>query len=199
MKEVISDKRGVIAADGTAKARIERAALTLFTESSIEGASTKSIAQLAGVSEGLLYRHFNNKDDLARNLMQTIHSRLTLMIRFAADLPLDEAIDKIVGTYCALADDDWDLFRYHILHLHRFPGLSGTGHDSPIGAAAEIVRAAQARGDINKAADPVLTATMALGVVLSAAQAKVLGALKQPLSAHEGEFNRIVMAVLNAA
>ncbi len=193
------DSRGVISEDGTAKARIERAALTLFSQSSIEGASTKSIAQLAGVSEGLLYRHFKSKDDLARGLMHIIHSRLTLMIRFASDLPLEEAVRRIISQYCALADDDWDLFRYHILHLHRFPGLSGGSTENPISAAAELIAAAQENGDIDPKADPVLTASMALGVVLSTAQAKVLGALEAPLSEYEADFIRIVMAVLKAA
>ena len=54
------EARGVTAKDGTAKARIERAALNLFIKTSIEGASTKSLSNLAGVSEGLLYRHFKS-------------------------------------------------------------------------------------------------------------------------------------------
>jgi len=62
----ILDARGVTADNGTAKARIERAALILFVEKSIEGVSTKSIATRAGVSEGLLYRHFKSKDDLTQ-------------------------------------------------------------------------------------------------------------------------------------
>jgi len=109
--------RGVSAVDGTNKAKIERAALTLFAEHGVDGVSTKSIAVAAGVSEGLLYRHFTNKDGLARELMRAIHVRLTEMIMAAAgrEEGLADQISFIVRHYCEIADDDWTLFRYHIL------------------------------------------------------------------------------------
>ena len=90
--EVLTERRGVTALEGTAKARIERAALILFVEKSIEGVSTKSISQYANVSEGLLYRHFKSKADLAHVLMQTIHGRLTELIRVHMNQPLAAAV-----------------------------------------------------------------------------------------------------------
>ncbi|WP_409432721.1 TetR/AcrR family transcriptional regulator [Litorimonas sp. RW-G-Af-16] len=199
MKEIVSDERGVIAAAGTGKARIERAALTLFSETSIDGVSTKSIATLAGVSEGLLYRHFKSKDDLARQMMLTIHNDLTYLIHSAYDLYLEEAVAHIVENYCALADEDWALFRYHILHLHRFPGLSNTPTQNPLGAATQLIAKAQNEGTIASKERPEVLAAMALGVVLSAAQAKVLGGISGPLSDHKDQFIKTVMAVLNVA
>jgi len=55
--DYIEPARGVSAVDGTNKAKIERAAVWLFSEHGVDGVSTKSIAQKAGVSEGLLYRY----------------------------------------------------------------------------------------------------------------------------------------------
>jgi len=121
MREIITDERGVTAAPGTAKARIERAALTLFIERSIEGVSTKSLAALAGVSEGLLYRHFKSKDDLARTLMLSIHTQLTELVRSHAEQSLDAAITDIVRDYARLADEDWPLFAYHLLYTSLSP------------------------------------------------------------------------------
>jgi len=92
----LSDPRGITASDGSAKARIERAALILFVEKSIEGVSTKSIAAYARVSEGLLYRHFKSKADLARTLMGAIHDRLTGLVRRNMEQSLDAAIILIV-------------------------------------------------------------------------------------------------------
>ena len=63
---------GVISADGTKKARIERAALTLFAQDGIDQVTTKAIAASAQVSEGLIYRHFSNKEDLARALFSSV-------------------------------------------------------------------------------------------------------------------------------
>ena len=193
--------RGVSAVDGTNKAKIERAALTLFAEHGVDGVSTKSIAVAAGVSEGLLYRHFTNKDGLARELMRAIHVRLTEMIMAAAgrEEGLADQISFIVRHYCEIADDDWTLFRYHILHLHHFPSFSdapaGGWPSSPHAAAVKLLERAMAEGVIAKR-DANVLASMALGVVLQPAQAKVLGAIDGPLSAHIPAFTDAVLALL---
>lgn len=190
--------RGVSAADGTTKARIERAALTLFAEHGVDGVSTKQIAKQAGISEGAIYRHFSGKEDLARSLMLAIHSRLTEMIRLSAhdNETLKAQIRFIVRHYCRIADDDWTLFQYHILHLHHFPRLSDGPEASPVGAAAELLTAAMERGEI-KTSEPFILAAMALGTVLQAAQAKVFGYVTGPLEDRTDLFTRAVLAVLD--
>jgi len=187
----------IIADSESGKGRIERAALFLFSQSTIEGVSTKRIAEEAGVSEGLLYRHFRNKEALARALMLTIHTRLSRMILDidCLDISLEEKIRRIVIDYCRIADADWPLFRYHILHLHRFAGLTDQPEESPHGAAASLLEKAMRSGDL-PSEDANLLAAMALGVVLQAAQTKVLGALDGPLLPHSGRLSRGVLSVL---
>lgn len=202
----VNPLRGVSAVDGTNKAKIERAALWLFAEHGVDGVSTKSIAQRAGVSEGLLYRYFKNKETLARELMRAIHIRLTEMIMAAAsrEAGLADQVSFIVRHYCEIADDDWTLFRYHILHLHHFPSLSdAAGHssgggwpNSPHMAAVKLLSTAMEAGVIARG-DANILAAMALGVVLQPAQAKVLGAFDGPLSAHVPLFEAGVLSVLN--
>lgn len=190
------DARGVTGKDGTAKARIERAALTLFIKTSIEGVSTKSLSGLAGVSEGLLYRHFKSKDDLARTLMYEIHRRLTDLVRQHTDQSLDAAISDIVRDYARLADEDWALFAYHLLYMHRFTGIDD---DSPLKAATDLVRFNQAAGRLPTGLAPHVLASMALGVVLQTAQSKVAGVINQPLSDFIPHWERAIMAVLEDA
>ncbi len=189
--------RGVSAADGTTKAKIERAALLLFAQQGVDGVSTKQIANRAGISEGAIYRHFSGKDDLARSLMLTIHNRLTDMIRLSVhdNDTLAQQIKFIVRHYCSIADDDWMLFQYHILHLHHFPRLSESPEDTPFGAAAELILAAQNRGEIS-VEDPFIIAAMTLGTVLQTAQAKVFGYISGPLSDKEALFTHAVLSVL---
>ena len=50
--------------DLTSRARIRDAALALFAERGIEGATIRDIARRAGVSGGLVRHHFGSKDDL---------------------------------------------------------------------------------------------------------------------------------------
>ena len=190
--------RGVSAKDGTTKAKIERAALHLFAEHGVDGVSTKQIAAAAGISEGAIYRHFSGKEELARSMMVSIHGRLTEMIAAAdeAHETLDEKIKFIVRHYCRIADDDWELFQYHILHLHHFPKLADSPDDSPIGASARLLQTAMDKGEIDQV-DPYILSAMALGVVLQAAQAKVFGYVTGPLAARTDLFTHRVLAVLN--
>ena len=198
MQDTLIDTRGVAAEDGSTKAKIERAALNLFAEHGINGVSTKQIAARAGISEGAIYRHFSGKEALARELMRTIHDRLTDMIRHASslDAALNEKVQYIVREYCRIADEDWALFRYHILHLHHFPRLGDDPANSPIAAAAELLTEAMDEGHI-KPVDPHLLSAMALGVVVQTAQAKVFGYVTGPLSARADIFARTVLRVLD--
>ncbi|MBU3921016.1 MAG: TetR/AcrR family transcriptional regulator, partial [Alphaproteobacteria bacterium] len=58
-----------------AKPKIERAALKLFIHEGVDAATTREIADKAGVSEGALYRHYKGKDELALSLFQATHQR----------------------------------------------------------------------------------------------------------------------------
>lgn len=70
--------------DLTARARIRDAAIALFAERGIGGATIRDIAQTAGVSSGLLRHHFGSKeglrdacDDYAMAQITTIGARFT--------------------------------------------------------------------------------------------------------------------------
>jgi AcrR family transcriptional regulator len=188
--------RGVISADGSKKAQIERAALTLFAQNGIDPVTTKAIAAAAAVSEGLIYRHFNNKEDLARQLMQAVHGRLTDIITQAEQPDITAQIRRITTSYCELADSDWMLFRYHILYLHRFSAISAAPGQDPLSLTQQLLEAAMARGDIPTENAQIL-APMALGIVLQTAQAKVLGFTLGPMSDHIDLFVRRIHAVLD--
>jgi len=203
-KKLYADKtRGVSAVDGSSKAKIERAAVILFSNHGIDGVSTKQIAHSAGLSEGLIYRHFKSKSALARALMVTIHNRLTEMITVAASkgkhldgaAKLKTQILYIVRHYCGIADDDWPLFRYHILHLHHFSNLSEAPEHNPLKTASELLKSAMDEGLIPKA-DPDILACMALGIVLNTAQAKALKFYTGRLTPHISLFTDKILAVI---
>lgn len=200
--------RGVSAADGTTKARIERAALTLFTERGVDGVSIKEIASFAKISDGAMYRYYPSKYNLAHELMLTVHNRLTTLVRDIAgsDQSFEDKIRAIVTRYCAFADDDWELFSYHLMHLHHFPELFASSKngadqsrkiDSATAACGEILNAAMDAGDIPRG-NVELLASMALGIVIQAAQAKAYQRLNGPLSIYVNEFERSILAVLRA-
>ena len=108
----------------------------------------------------------------------------------------------LVDAYCQTADDDWQLFCFHLLALHRFLPTEENHHGrlqaDPVTAAEKIVRTAMKNGQIRKG-DPVLVAGMALGVVLQPALHKAYGRISGSLASHRKELTRGVLAVLSPA
>ena len=49
--------------------RISQAAQELFLEQGLEGVSMRKVAKMAGVSAPAIYRHYENKDDLLREII----------------------------------------------------------------------------------------------------------------------------------
>jgi len=60
------------------KEKIMREALLLFAENGYADTSTKIIAQNAGVSEALIFKHFGNKDSLLFHLIKSGYRRVLL-------------------------------------------------------------------------------------------------------------------------
>ena len=181
------------------RALIERAALGLFVQEGYDAATTRSIAAAAGVSEGAIYRHFRSKEDLAGQLFSGIHRRLTKVIQDAAATAsgIDARVAAAVSAYCAVADEDWLLYSFHLLGLHRFLPLWEETGDDPVSAVEAIISEAIMAGEIPPG-DPALLAAMALGVVTQSAQNLAYGRIKPPLLAHAPAFSAAISALLRA-
>ncbi|WP_425407769.1 TetR/AcrR family transcriptional regulator [Hyphococcus sp.] len=198
-----SDERGVTADAGTTKARIERAALTLFCAKGVDAVTTREIAAASGVSEGALYRHFTSKESLAETMFSAIHKRLGESIRKAAagGRTIEETARAIVAGYAAVADEDWPLFAYHLLTTHRFlpftDASARNSADNPVTLVEDIIGAAMDRGELAKG-DAAFKAAAALGVVLQTALHKKYGRIEGGLASRAGALGDAVIAVLKA-
>lgn len=180
-----------------ARPKIERAALKLFVGTGVDGATTRDIADEAGVSEGALYRHYKGKDELALSLFMETHDRLGQMVLDAATTPggMEEKVHAIVSAYCTLADEDWLLFSFHLVSIHRFIPYDTQRDNDPTTITENIIRGLIAAGEIPEG-DPELLAAMSLGVVLQAGENKAYGRLPGPFSAHIDAFTRAIVATL---
>lgn len=189
--------RGVTAEDGSSKARFERAALTLFAQTSIEHVTTKQIAKAAGLSEGLLYRHAKSKNDLAADMFFAIHARLAELIRTIGiqNKSIDQKAADVVMAYTRCADDDWVLFSYHLLNTHRFL-RDDRSSDNPVAATEGILQDAMDRGEIPHS-NVILTAGMVLGTVLQPALHKAFGRLDGPLLQYAPEMTQAILSILH--
>jgi len=184
----------------SAKPRIERAALEVFVTEGVNASTTKAIAARAGVSEGAIYRHWKSKDELAVGLFMETHRRLSDLITVNADMSLgiQAKAAAIVQAYCTVADEDWLLFSFHLLHLHHFlPYYQEDGRD-PVSMVEATIKQAMMGLELPPG-DPRVLAAMAIGVITQTAQNKAYGRLgDDALSIHAPLMTAAVRAVLVA-
>lgn len=182
-----------------ARPKIERAALKLFVHEGVDAATTREIAEKAGVSEGALYRHYKGKDELALSLFMETHNRLGQMMQEAlsGDGPLEEKVHAAVKAYCELADEDFLLFSFHLVSLNRYLPYDKRREDDPVSITERIIDGLMQQGII-PSGDPALKAAMALGVVMQAGQNKIYNRLPGLLTQHADAMARAVVAVLKS-
>lgn len=73
--------------------RIIEAALELFAKEGFKATSTSKVAKLAGVSEGLIFRHFGNKDGLLDAIMKKGEEKVKVLF---ADLVLETEPKEVI-------------------------------------------------------------------------------------------------------
>ncbi|CAN5920542.1 hypothetical protein BH11PSE3_BH11PSE3_52070 [soil metagenome] len=179
------------------KARVERAALTLFVACGVAETTTKEIAMAASIAEGTIYRYFPSKERLALDLFLRHHGALAEALTEAQQPAegLRAKIDAIVRCYCEWADRDWTLFAYHLLNQHTFLSQVPEGAPNPVTVVHEVISQAMKAGEIPQR-NIDLVAASAIGVVLQAATYKVYGRFTGDLSHHVGFFAEAAWAVL---
>jgi AcrR family transcriptional regulator len=158
--------------------RIEQAAAEAFARLGVDGATTRDIAAGARLSEGALYRHFPSKEAIAATLFERIHARLAALIEATSGQPISIAASSIVEGYCRAADEDWTLFRFHLLNAHRFMPDAAA---NPVAALERRLADAMAGGEIDEG-EPALLAGLAIGPVHQTALQIAYGRLEGPLS-----------------
>ncbi|MFI5003104.1 MAG: TetR/AcrR family transcriptional regulator [Reyranellales bacterium] len=179
------------------KARIERAALTLFVARGVAETTTREIAMAASIAEGTIYRYFPSKEQLALDLFLQLHRGLAEAL-VAAHRPLKGArakLEAMVRCTCAWADRDWTLFAYHVLTQHLFEGHVPDDTPNPLAVVREAIGQAMKAGEIPRRNVDLATAA-AIGVVLQAATNKLNGRFSGTLSAHVRFFSDAAWAVL---
>ena len=73
--------------------RILEAALELFAQEGFKATSTSKVAKRAGVSEGLIFRHFGNKEGLLDAIIQQGEERVKLLF---ADVVLETDPKEVI-------------------------------------------------------------------------------------------------------
>ena len=99
-----------------AREKIVKAAVQLFSEEGYKGATTKKIAAAAGVNESTIFRIFENKDNLFREILSSSSSMMAI-INVIRDGDLDNDVRSLLKT---VADLYGNLYRDHPSVLRIF-------------------------------------------------------------------------------
>jgi AcrR family transcriptional regulator len=155
------------------RAQLVEAAERVLRTRGLARATTKEIAREAGCAEGTLYLHFADKLDLVR----AVHERLLpAFVELVKQLPERAGTGTVAGNLTELADGALRLYR-DLLPLGsslfadpellgRFRALlaeRGGGPQRAWAPVADYLRAEQALGRVDPAADPAAAAVLLLG------------------------------------
>ena len=136
---------------------IVEAALAVFAEKGFAAARLDEIARRAGVSKGALYLYFETKEDLFRAVVGlVIAPNLAAMKAMAAAHPgpFGDLIRGVAVSVAHLAQHSpvGAVAKMVLGEARNFPELARVWHDElvsqALGAIADAIRAAQARGEI---------------------------------------------------
>jgi AcrR family transcriptional regulator len=183
---------------GATRERIEAAALALFAERGVDGASMRDLAREVGLTEGAIYRHFASKEELARALFLRHYGALAREIETvrAAGLPFEARVRALVDLFVQRFDADPAAFAYVLISQHaHLGGLDRQSPDNAVEALARVLRDAMAAGEIPYADIDLVTA-LALGLVVQPAIFRIYGRLDQPPSAHADAIAAAVFGLL---
>jgi AcrR family transcriptional regulator len=79
------------------RTEILKAALELFATNGFHGTSISQIAEKAGISKGLMYNYFRNKDDLLKQIIEQGFNLLNeLMLSVSTETDPRTALEKII-------------------------------------------------------------------------------------------------------
>ena len=135
------------------RAQLVSAAAAAFLAKGYGATSVEEVAEQAGVTRLIVYRHFDGKEDLYRAVLTSVTEQLR--IRFDGDPP-----GGIVATLVAVARDHPDAFRLLWRHARHEPPFAAEA------ATFRLVAAEYADGIVGRYVDdPVLRRWAATSVV----------------------------------
>ncbi|MFT3876529.1 MAG: TetR/AcrR family transcriptional regulator [Propioniciclava sp.] len=125
---------GVSTRRAATRERLVEAAVTVFAEKGVGGASVEEICEVAGFTRGAFYSNFEHKDALCEAVLETLHADTLLAMNEAlaaadalTDATLDTLIPSVIGVFIESqrADRTWALAGQELrLYAAREPALA---------------------------------------------------------------------------
>jgi len=182
------------------RARLQASALELFVERGIAETTTKLLAQKAGVAEGTIYRHFESKDDLVRDLFEHYY------VAFAVDLRaieretaggIDAKLRAMVRFICALYDSNPVLYRFLLLVQYQAAPIIQSVPDGPAALFRALIEKAIAAKEIPEQ-NASVAASMVIGAIVQPAMGLIYGSYQGAMLDFAAQIETAAIAILRA-
>jgi AcrR family transcriptional regulator len=179
-KRLINDRptgRGRRAQAQWRRQRLLDAALAVFVDKGIDGATVKDITAAAGVTQGLLYHYFDGKDALVQALLaeRGFLPELRRLLAGAADRPAEVVLPELAAGFRRLLAEHAELValffaagRANPAVRARLQGFVAQGQQLLADYLTTRVAAGELRPHDTRAAAQLLLSTVALGQVTGA-------------------------------
>ena len=159
---------------GTKRPTIVQEATALFARQGIDGTSMRDVADAAGVREAAIYRYFESKEEMSREIFTSWYGwysrQLRDIVRGAGSTR--EKVAAMTRLELSIATEHTDAFIYFCENELRFlkslPADVPRAHELLI----QLVKDAQERGEV-KRGDAVLLANMLGGALCAVATAVI--------------------------
>lgn len=105
------------------------AALEVMKEKGVNGTSMKEVAEQAGVSTGLIYRYYANKDELVESVITGVLDQMAVQVPESI-ASIDDPVRKVVVAFTAYAEVIRDNRQATLLTYRETGNLNKTARDA---------------------------------------------------------------------
>lgn len=182
------------------KENIISAAISSVANKGLSAATIRTIASLAGVTEGAIYRHFPSKDALIRAIYERIVLKMVQTkekIALSPD-PFQEKISQWVRVTYEFFDEQPDAFVVMYLTPHNFDEKGEGIVDRQGEIFMELIRNAQDKG-LARAMDPSLALSHFTGVELNVPRLIREGRLTPPAKQYVSQVVDAILRVFSVS
>jgi AcrR family transcriptional regulator len=158
--------------------QIIEAALNVFAEKGFDGARTKEIAEAAGVSEALVFKHFKNKESFLDGLAALVVRRVVkpfflqsvrALIEEKSGASIQEFYEAILTDRLGLLRKNQKLMGTFLLEAARRPALAKVLKDEMlteiVGLFEETITPLKERGELPADLEVPVAVRSALGII----------------------------------
>ncbi len=175
---------------------LKDAAIRLGVRDGIDGASIRTIAREVGITEGAVYKHFTNKDELIRaaytGVVEEMARDKSVLVK--TDLPFEHAVRAWVKLTYQYFDSNAEAFSYVLLMPHRMAETLGEVYTKQGRLFRSFITRAMQNNQI-RTMDPDLGVALFTGLVLNIPRLINDGSLVGPASGYADEIADAVIRV----